>query len=111
MMETNTLLTTLAEAKHRYDSAVARGMGIAGEKERLKNTLFNCYADIVAKLGEIEVLQGQIEFLNGALDDADNQLTELRRELNGTTPKAAEPQPKGKAKAKAATQAVMTGEV
>ena len=87
MMETNTLLTTIADAKHRYDSAVARGMGIAGEKERLKNTLFNCYADIVAKLDEIQALQGQIDFLNGALDDADNQLTELRRELNGTTTK------------------------
>lgn len=114
-METNTLLTTLAEAKHRYDAAVARGMGIAGEKERLKNTLFNCYADIVAKLGEIEALQGQIDFLNGALDDADAELAQLRRELNGTTPKAAEPQqPKAKApkaKPQAATQVVMTGEV
>lgn len=92
MMETNTLLTTLAEAKHRYDAAVARGMGIAGEKERLKNTLFNCYADIVAKLGEIEALQGQIDFLNGALDDADAELAQLRREMNGTSPK-----PKAKA--------------
>lgn len=90
-METNTLLTTLADAKHRYDAAVARGMGIAGEKERLKNTLFNCYADIVAKLGEIEALQGQIDFLNGALDDADAELAQLRRETNGTSSKAAKP--------------------
>lgn len=108
-METNTLLTTLAEAKHRYDAAVARGMGIAGEKERLKNTLFNCYADIVTKLGEIEALQGQIDFLNGALDDADAELAAARAEAAKAKP--AEQKPKAKTKTATATQVVMTGEV
>lgn len=83
-METNTLLTTLAEAKHRYDAAVARGMGVAGERERLMNTLFNSYADIVTKLGEIQGLHDQIDFLNKALDDADAELAAARK----TTAKA-----------------------
>lgn len=43
--------TNLSDAIIAYESAKARGNGIAGAKERLKNLLFNYAQEIIDDLG------------------------------------------------------------
>ena len=73
--------TNLSDARIAYESAKARGNGIAGTKETLKNLLFNYSQEIIDDLGgqqalhdKIADLEAEVEALNEALDEADKEL-------------------------------------
>ena len=73
--------TNLTDAHIAYESAKARGNGIAGAKETLKNLLFNYAQEIIDDLGgqralqdKIADLEAQVGALNEALDEADKEL-------------------------------------
>ena len=73
--------TNLSDARIAYESAKARGNGIAGAKETLKNLLFNYAQEIIDDLcgqqalhDKIAELEAEVEALNEALDEADKEL-------------------------------------
>lgn len=77
--------TNLSDASIAYESAKARGNGIAGAKERLKNLLFNYAQEIIDDLGgqqalhdKIADLEAEVEALNGALDEVDKELADMK---------------------------------
>lgn len=77
--------TNLTDAHIAYESAKARGNGIAGAKETLKNLLFNYAQEIIDDLGgqqalhyKIADLEAEVEALNGALDEADKELADMK---------------------------------
>lgn len=75
----------LSGARIAYESAMARGNGVAAAKETLKNLLFNYSKEIVNELGSqqalhdrIAELEGETAALNEALAEADNELAEAK---------------------------------
>lgn len=71
----------LGDARVAYENAMARGNGISGPKETLKNLLFNYSQEIIEDLGKqqklvdrIAELEEEVAVLNEALAEADKEL-------------------------------------
>lgn len=78
-------IDNLSDARIAYESAVARGNGVGGAKETLKNLLFNYSQEIIDDLGgqqalhdKIADLEAEVEALNGALDEVDKELADMK---------------------------------
>ena len=66
-----------AEAEYKY--AMARGSGIAMAKERMKNLLFNYFDQLLQAAIENEALREEVESLDAALKEADDELKKLKK--------------------------------
>lgn len=82
----NELIEKLGSAQIEYLNALARKSGEATYRERLKNILFNNCAAIIEELNkaagqatEVEQLRDDVESLEAALAEADEENKKLRK--------------------------------
>ena len=83
-------IEAISKAKHELTSAKARNSCVMAAKERMKNLLFNYCDDLVNLALENQRLNSEIESLNAALDEADQEYNELKQELKKERAKNAE---------------------
>lgn len=83
-------IEAISKAKHELISAKARNSGVMAAKERMKNLLFNYCDDLVNLALENQRLNSEIESLNVALEEADQEYNELKLELKKERAKNAE---------------------
>lgn len=97
---TKDMIQSIVSAKTRYEYASRNKMGVNAAKEQLKTIMFNCYPDLVYMLQSEEVsnavnseelddlrrkvksLTADLESLQMALQDADEENDAMRKELN-----------------------------
>lgn len=78
MADAKDIVQAMATAKAEYSAAIARGSGVAVAKERMKNIAFNYYDQLQNAMLENISLREEVEALDTALADADQELKELR---------------------------------
>ena len=69
----------IMKAKAEFVSAMGRRSGIAQAKERLMNLLFNYHEDLIGLAEENKRLQEEVEALDVALGEADDEIKKLRQ--------------------------------
>lgn len=75
----NKIIEEMTNAKAEYVAAQTRGAGIAGAKERMKNIAFNYYDQLIDAAKENISLREEVESLDEALANADEELKELKK--------------------------------
>ena len=78
----------LSDARVAYENAMARGNGITGPKETLKNLLFNYSQEIIEDLGKQQKLADRIAELEEEVTVLNEALAEADKELAAATAKA-----------------------
>ena len=68
----------LSDTKREYEAALSRGSGVAVAKEHMKNILFNNCDNIIQGLKEADSLQEEVQALDAALKEADDQARKKR---------------------------------
>lgn len=74
-------ITSLSAAKSALISAKASNAGVSVAKERMKNLLFNYYDDLIMSALESMNLKEEVESLEAALEESDQENAKLRKEL------------------------------
>ena len=74
-------ISSLSAAKSALISAKASNAGVSVAKERMKNLLFNYYEDLIATALECANLKEEVESLEAALFESDQENAELRKEI------------------------------
>lgn len=78
MTQYTEVIDKMKKAKSEYEFASARGSGMVAAKERMKNIAFNYFDKLLDALIQNDSLQEEIDALDRALADADNELKELK---------------------------------
>lgn len=73
------LIETLSQVNNEYVAAQARGNGLTTARERMKNVLFNHFDEILKALIENKNLAEENEALDRALQEADDELQEIKK--------------------------------
>lgn len=74
----NELIEAMAAARSEYQSALTRGMGVVVAKERMKNIAFNHYDQLIKALMENKSLNEEVDALDAALKEAEEELKTLK---------------------------------
>lgn len=74
----NELIEAMSVARSEYQSALTRGMGVAVAKERMKNIAFNHYDQLIKALIENKSLNEEVDALDIALKEAEEELKTLK---------------------------------
>lgn len=82
---TEEMISAQSNAKQEYDHAKARSSGITLAKEKFKNLLFNYYEPIVNAVIENRSLHEEVESLNVALQEADDENDALRKKISDSS--------------------------
>lgn len=80
----NELIEAMAAARSEYQSALTRGMGVAVAKERMKNIAFNHYDQLIKALMENKSLNEEVDALDVALKEAEEELKTLKEKQKPT---------------------------
>ena len=70
-MSENKMLSDMKMAKQAYEAAKLSGIGVSRAKERMMNTAFNYYDDLMEAIAEREKLLEENAMLLDSLDKAD----------------------------------------
>lgn len=70
-MSENKMLADMKMAKQAYEAAKLSGIGVARAKERMMNTAFNYYDELMEAIAEREKLLEENAMLLDSLDKAD----------------------------------------
>ena len=81
MSMTNEMISELVNAKNMLEVARTSGLGVNAAKERMKNILFNYCDDLVADAKECASLREEVEALEAALEESDEENKKLRSEI------------------------------
>ena len=73
------IIEEMTNAKAEYIAAQTRRAGIVAAKERMKNIAFNYYDQLIKAAQENISLREEVDSLDAALADADEELKKLKK--------------------------------
>lgn len=73
------MIKEMMDAKMEYIAAQTRRAGIVAAKERMKNIAFNYYDQLIKAAQENISLREEVDSLDAALADADEELKKLKK--------------------------------
>ena len=73
------IIKEMTDAKMEYIAAQNRRAGVSAAKERMKNIAFNYYDQLIKAAQENISLREEVDSLDAALADADEELKKLKK--------------------------------
>lgn len=73
------MIKEMMDAKMEYIAAQNRRAGVSAAKERMKNIAFNYYDQLIKAAQENISLREEVDSLDAALADADEELKKLKK--------------------------------